>query len=177
VKLHGWPDLDPAVLAELRKLAAIRENPYASLRAQYVSVHNERVLQEGGALDDFIVPPMTTIDRFNSKIQSALWVARSSIAWNNPKKLTARKEIARCARSLANTLQALRPDDRENLLHFLPHHRQAMFDALLQRPANWQTKRKASAVWREGHQARLSGKHNVHSSGSYWKPSMMPAVS
>ena len=113
-------------LPNCAKLLEFARNPYALLRAQYVSLHNERVLQEG-ALDDLIFPPMTKADQFDSKITSAVWVAHWSIALSNPKKLTARKEIASCARALANTLQALRPEDKEILLHFLPHHRQATF--------------------------------------------------
>jgi hypothetical protein len=127
VKLHSWRDLDPAVLAELRKIAAIRENRYALAHAQYVSLHNQHALQDG-TLDALIFPPRTEADQFDSKIESAIWVAHLTIALSSPKKLTARKEIARCARALANTLQALRRDDKEILHHFLPHHRQATFD-------------------------------------------------
>jgi hypothetical protein len=41
LKRPGRPDLDPAVLAELRQKAAIREHPFALLHAQYVSLHNQ----------------------------------------------------------------------------------------------------------------------------------------
>jgi hypothetical protein len=155
VKRHGWRDLDPAVLAELRKIAAIRENPYVLMHAQYVSLHNQHVLQNGGALDDLIVPPITEAEQFDSKIKSAVWVAHLTIALSSPKKLTARKQIARCARELADTLQALRRDDKEILLHFLPHRRASTFEdfitatrelaheardicSLAGRPSSWQ---------------------------------------
>jgi hypothetical protein len=124
LKRHGGPDLDPAVLAELRKIAAIRENPYALLHAQYVSLHNQRAL----TLDDLMVPPTTAAEEFDSKIRSAIYVAHFCIALSNSKKLIARKEIARCARALASVLQALKRDDKEILLHFLPYRRQATFD-------------------------------------------------
>jgi hypothetical protein len=124
---HGWPDLDPAVLAELRKIVAIRENPYALLHAQYVSLHNQYTLQHG-TRDDFMVPPRTAAEEFDSKIRAAIYVAHFCIALSNSKKLIARKEIARCARALANVLQALKRDDKEILLHFLPYRRQATFD-------------------------------------------------
>lgn len=119
MKPRGWRDLDPAVLAELRKIAGIRENPYAVLRAQYVQLHNQYALQEGWP-GDWIPPPTTEADQFDSKIKSAVWVAHLTIALSSPKRLTARKQIARCARELANTLQALRRDEIEILLHFLP---------------------------------------------------------
>jgi hypothetical protein len=69
-QLHGWPDLDPAVLAEVRKIVAIRENPFALLHAQYVSLHNQYALQHG-TLDDFMVPPRTAAEEFDSKIGAA----------------------------------------------------------------------------------------------------------
>jgi hypothetical protein len=130
VKPHGWRDLDPAVIAELRKLAAIRENPYALLHAQYVSLRNQYALSSAQE-DDLPVPmfpPITEAEQFDSNIMSAIWVAHLSIALSSPKKLTTRKKIARCARELAKTLQALSRDDKEILLHFLPHRRQATFD-------------------------------------------------
>lgn len=128
MRRHGWRDLDPAVLAELRKIASIRESPYALMHAQYVSLHNQQVLQNGGALDDLISPPTTKTDQFDSKIKAAVWVTHVAIALSSPKKLTARKQIARCARELADTLQALRRDDKEILLHFLPHRRASTFE-------------------------------------------------
>jgi hypothetical protein len=108
VKLHGGPDLDPAVLAKLRKIVAIRENPYASLHAQYVLLHNQYALlaAQEGELVAPMFPPTTEAD-FDSKIKSAVYVAHWTIAETRPEKLTARKKIARCARELANTLQAL----------------------------------------------------------------------
>ena len=124
MKRHGWPDLDPAVLADLRKIAAIRENPYALLHAQYVSLHNQYAL----TLDDLMVPPTTAAEKFDSKIEAAIYIAHSTISLSSPKKLTARKEIARCARALANVLQALKRDDKEILLHFLPYRRQSTFE-------------------------------------------------
>src|SRR5262249_49254916 len=75
-----------------------------------------------------MVPPRTEADQFDSKIESAVWLAHLSIALSSPKKLTARKEIARCARALANVLQALKRDDKEILLHFLPYRRQSTFE-------------------------------------------------
>jgi hypothetical protein len=127
VKPHGWRDLDPGVLAKLRKIAAIRENSYTLLRAQYVSLHNQYALQDG-TLDDLIVPPTTEAEQFDSRIKSVIWVAHLSIALGSPKKLTARKKIARGAREFADTLQTLSPEDKEILLYFLPHQRQATFD-------------------------------------------------
>jgi hypothetical protein len=123
LKRHG-SDLDPAVLAELRKIAAIRENPYALLRAQYVSSHNQYASTPG----DWMVPPRTAAEEFDSKIGVAIYVAHLCIALSNPKKLTARKRIASRAQELANTLRALRQDEKDILVHFLPHRRQAMFD-------------------------------------------------
>jgi hypothetical protein len=130
VKLHGWRDLDPAVLAELRKIAKIRENPYALLHAQYVLLHNQYALSaaQEGELVAPIMPPITAADRFDSKIETAVYVAHFSIALRSPKKLAARKQIARCAQELANTLQALRRDEKEILLHFLPHRRASIFE-------------------------------------------------
>jgi len=130
VKLHGWRDLDPAVLAKLRKIAAIRENPYASLHAQYVLLHNQYALSaaQEGELVVPIMPPITAADRFDSKIETAVYAAHFSIALGSPKKLAARKQIARCAQELANTLQALRRDEKEILLHFLPDRRASTFD-------------------------------------------------
>jgi hypothetical protein len=94
LKRHG-SDLDPAVLAELRKIAAIRENPYALLRAQYVSSHNQYASTPG----DWMVPPRTAAEEFDSKIGVAIYVAHLCIALSNPKKLTARKRIASRARA------------------------------------------------------------------------------
>jgi hypothetical protein len=130
VKLHSWRDLDPAVLAELRKIAAIRENPYALLRAQYVLSHNQYALlsaQEGNLVVP-IIPPTTAADQFDSNIEAAVYVAHCTIALGSAKKLTARKQIARCAQELANALQALRRGEKDLLVHFLPHRRQAAFD-------------------------------------------------
>jgi len=124
---HGWPDLDPAVLAKLRKIAAIRENPYALLHAQYVSFHNQYALQHG-TLDDFMVPPTTAAEKFDSKIEAAIYVTHLSIALSNSKKLTARKQIVRYAQELANTLRALKQDEKDLLVHLLPYRRQATFD-------------------------------------------------
>jgi len=121
VKLHDRPDLDPAVLAKLRKIAAIRENPYASLQAMQAKY---AFLQ--GELD--VPPPATAADQFDLKIRAAIDVAHFCIALSHPKKLTARKEIARCAQELANVLQALRRQEKDLLVLFLPHCRQATFD-------------------------------------------------
>jgi hypothetical protein len=126
VKRHGWPDLDPAVLAELRKIAAIHEHPFALLHAQYVSLQNQYALQHG--TDDFMVPPTTRADRFDSEIEATVYVAHDTIALGSAKKLTARKPIARCAQQLAKTLQALKRDEKDLLVHFLPYRRQATFD-------------------------------------------------
>ena len=133
MKLHGWRDLDPAVLADLRKIAAIRENPYTLLRTQYVSSHYQYALlaAQEGELVVPMFPPETAVDRFDSNIKSAVWAAHLTIALSSPKKLTARKEIARCAQELANTLQALKKDEKETLLHFLPRHHQSTFDAFV----------------------------------------------
>jgi hypothetical protein len=121
VKLHGWRDLDPAVLAELRKIAAIPDSPYVALYAQYALLR----AQQG----ELLPPPATTAaDRFNSRVESAVYVAHLTIALSSPKKLTARKKIARCAQELANTLQALKRDDKEILVHFLPHHQSTFED-------------------------------------------------
>jgi hypothetical protein len=126
VKLHGWRHLDPAVLVDLRKMAVIRENPYALLHAQYVSSQNQVSALEG--YQAVLIPPITAADQFDSNIRSAVYVAHLTIALSSPKKLTARKEIARGAQGLANTLQALRRDEKEILIHFLSHRRQAAFD-------------------------------------------------
>jgi hypothetical protein len=117
-------DPDPADLAKLRKIAAIRENPYALLHAQYVSLHN----QYASTPADWMVPPRTAAEEFDSKIGVAIYVAHLTIARSSPKKLTARKDIAHCARALANVLQALKRDEKGLLVHFLPHSRQATFD-------------------------------------------------
>lgn len=127
MNLHGWRDVDPAVLAELRKIVAIRENPYALLHARYVSLHNQYALQEG-KLDDAIIPPTTMAEQFDSMIKAAVYVAHLTIALASPKKLRARKQIARCAQELANTLRALTQDEKDVLVHFLPHRRQMTFD-------------------------------------------------
>jgi len=124
VKRDGRPDLDPAVLAELRKIAGICENPYAVLHAQYVSLHNQHAL----TLDDLIVPPTTPVEKFDSKIGAAIYGTHLCIALSNSKKLTARKQIARYAQGLANTLRTLRQGERDTLVHFLPYRRQATFD-------------------------------------------------
>jgi hypothetical protein len=58
----------------------------------------------------------------------AIYVTHFCIALSNPKKLTARKKIFRCAQELANTLRALSRDDKEILLHFLSHPRQSTFE-------------------------------------------------
>jgi hypothetical protein len=123
VKRHGRPDLDPAVLAKLRKIAAIREeNPFALLRAQYVAL---LAAQQGELV---IPPPPTAADEFNFKIGAAIYVAHFCIALSNPKKLTARKQIASCAQELANTLRTLSQDEKDVLVHFLPHRPRATFD-------------------------------------------------
>jgi hypothetical protein len=75
-----------------------------------------------------MVPPTTAAEKFDSKIGAAIHVAHLTIALSSPKKRTARKEIARCARALANVLQALKRDDKEILLHFLPYRRQSTFE-------------------------------------------------
>ena len=124
---HGWPDLDPAVLAEVRKIFAIHEHPFALLHAQYVSLQNQYTLQHG-TLDDFMVPPRTKADQFESKIGAAICVAHICIALSNSKKLTARKQVAHHAQGLANTLRALRQDEKDILVHFLPYRRRATFD-------------------------------------------------
>ncbi len=130
MKRHGWPDLDPAVLAELRKIVAIRENPYALLRAQYVSSHNQYALlaAQEGELVVPMMPPTTAGNRFDSDIEVAVYVAHDTVALGSAKKLRARKQIARRAQELANTLRALRRDEKDLLIHFLPYRRQATFD-------------------------------------------------
>jgi hypothetical protein len=130
VRLHGWRNLDPAVLAKLRKVAAIRENPYASLHAQYALLHNQYTLlsAQQGELVVPIFPPTTAADRFDLEIETAVYVTHCTIALGSAKKLTARKQIARCAQELANTLRALRRDEKDLLVHFLPPRRQATFD-------------------------------------------------
>src|SRR5262249_3270655 len=75
-----------------------------------------------------MVPPTTAAEEFDSKIRVAIHVAHLTIALSSPKKLTARKKIASCARALASVLQALKRDDKEILLHFLPYRRQSTFE-------------------------------------------------
>jgi hypothetical protein len=113
-------DPDPADLAKLRKVAAIRENPYAALYEQY------RLLaaQHG----ELLPAPRTAADQFDLDIKLVIYTAHCAVALSSAKKLTARKKIARCAQELANTLQALRRDEKGVLVHFLPHARQATFD-------------------------------------------------
>jgi hypothetical protein len=127
VRPHGWPDLDPAVLAKLRKIAAIREEPYAALHVEMCRLHNQRALlatQQGNFVAP-IFPPPTAAEQFDLNIKSVVYVTHLSV---DPRKLTARKEIARCAQDLANVLRALRRDEKKTLLHFLPRRRQASFD-------------------------------------------------
>ena len=127
MKRPDRPDLDPAVLAEVRKIFAIHEHPFALLHAQYVSLQNQYALQHG-TLDEFMVPPRTAAEEFDSKIDTAIYMAHLSIALSNPKKLTARKKIAHYAQGLASTLRALKREEKDVLVHFLPHSRQATFD-------------------------------------------------
>jgi hypothetical protein len=130
LKRPGRPDLDPAVLAELRQKAAIREHPFALLHAQYVSLHNQyaSLAAQEGDLVAPMFPPPTVADQFDSKIETAIYIAHLRIALSNPKKLTARKKIAHCAQELAHTLQALKREEKDVLVHFLPYGRQAIFD-------------------------------------------------
>jgi hypothetical protein len=131
---HGWPDIDPAVLAQLRKIADIRENPYGALYRQIVLAHNQRASlfpQQGELIAPIFPVPSTAAEEFDSKIKGAVWVAHLSIALTNSKKLKARKQIARCAQELANALGALKRDEKDILVHFLPHRRQATFDDFL----------------------------------------------
>src|SRR5262249_2883170 len=122
--------LDPAVLAELRKIAAIREHPFALLHAQYVSLHNQyaSLAAQEGELVVPMIPPTTAAERFDLRIETAVHVAHLTIAWSSPKKLTARKQVAHYAQGLANTLRALRQDEKDLLVHFLPYRRRATFD-------------------------------------------------
>jgi hypothetical protein len=155
VKPHGWRDLDPAVIAELRKLAAIRENPYALLHAQYVSLRNQYALSSAQE-DDLPVPmfpPITEAEQFDSNIMSAIWVAHLSIALSSPKKLTTRKKIARCARELAKTLRHSAETIKRYCSTFFRIGAKQHLTTLLQQLANWQTKRVISAVRREVDQA------------------------
>jgi hypothetical protein len=87
LKRPGRPDLDPAVLAELRQKAAIREHPFALLRAQYVSLHNQyaSLAAQEGDLVAPMFPPPTAADQFDSKIETAIYIAHLRIALSNPK--------------------------------------------------------------------------------------------
>jgi hypothetical protein len=127
VKRHGWPDIDPADLAKLRKIAVIRENPYASLYRQIILSHNQRALEDTLIAPIFPVPS-TAAEEFDSKIKAAVYTAHFTIALTNSKKLETRKQIARCAQELANVLRTLKKDEKDILVHFLPHRRQATFD-------------------------------------------------
>src|SRR5262249_16866777 len=135
VKRPDRPDLS-TILAELRKKAAIRENPFALLRAQYVLSHNQYALlaAQEGELVAPMMPPTTAADQFDSKIDTAIYIAHLSIALSNPKKLTARKQVAHYAQGLAYTLQALKREEKVVLVHFLPHGRQATFDDFIAAP-------------------------------------------
>jgi hypothetical protein len=100
------------------------------LHAQYVSLHNQyaSLAAQEGDLVAPMFPPPTVADQFDSKIETAIYIAHLRIALSNPKKLTARKKIAHCAQELAHTLQALKREEKDVLVHFLPYGRQAIFD-------------------------------------------------
>jgi hypothetical protein len=117
----------PADLAKLRKIAAIRQSsPYEIMCAQALALVMAAPREEGEM--PTIMPGITTADKFDSKIEAAVSVAHSTIALSNPKKLPTRKQIARRARELANTLLALKQSEKDILVYFLPYRRQAAFD-------------------------------------------------
>jgi len=131
-------DPDPADLAKLRKVAAIRENPYAALYARYHLL----AAQHG----ELLPAPRTAADQFDLDIKVGIYTAHCAVALSSAKKLTARKKIASCAQELATTLQALRPDEKGVLVHFLPYGRQATFDDFI--TATRELADEARLIWR-----------------------------
>jgi hypothetical protein len=136
VKLpHSWDGvfaaLEPKVLPELRKIADIRENPYALIRTQILSLEHQLASssahQQGGWIFPF-VPPPSGADQFDSKIVTAVYFTHLSTSIYRAKSLTARSKIARCAQKLVDALDELKPDQKELLLTFLPDRRAVAFD-------------------------------------------------
>jgi hypothetical protein len=84
--------------------------------------------QEGEFIAPIFPVPSTAAEEFDSKIKAAVYTAHFTIALTNSKKLETRKQIARCAQELANVLRTLKKDEKDILVHFLPHRRQATFD-------------------------------------------------
>jgi hypothetical protein len=123
--------LEPEVLPKLRKIADIRENPYASLYTHILSSAHQRASSSAHQLGEWIFPffpPISGADRFDAKIVTAVYGTHVMTSMSRAKSLTARSKIARCAQELADALDELKPDQKELLLTFLPEHRAMAFD-------------------------------------------------
>jgi hypothetical protein len=107
---------DTAVLDRLRDIAAIRENPYYLLYDRVAAKQGERI------------PITGSLDRFDSRIISAVYVTHLIFTLSSSKELKTRKQIARCSQELAGTLKALTRGEKQILIHFLDNSSQATFD-------------------------------------------------